>query len=300
MSDRGRSVVIIGDLLTDVVAQLAGPLAPASDTRASVTVAAGGSAASTAAWLARSGVPVSFVARRGDDLAGREREAELVSWGVRPLLAVDPSRGTGAVVVLVAVDGERTMVTDRGASGLLSPADLPPFAGFAHLHLSGYVLLSESSRPAGLAALAAARAEGLTVSIGASSSEPLRLSGPTRFLADTAGAELLIANADEAVVLGPVPALVERYAAVAVTHGAAGSSWRSVAGFWSVPAEPVRVVDTTGAGDAFAAGLLSAWLGGAGPEKALGAGALLAAEALGSVGSRPTVVVRADRSAAAG
>jgi sugar/nucleoside kinase (ribokinase family) len=181
------------------------------------------------------------------------------------------------------------MLSDRGAAAGLSPADLPPLDGVDHLHLSGYVLGAASSRDAGLAAMAAAR------TVGASTSLDPQATGafPTTLLPDLGGVDLLLPNAAElAAFTGSADprsaaALLDVAAAVVVTEGRAGATWVSRDGMWTVPAPTVDVVDATGAGDAFDAGLLAAWLSGAGPEAALKAGCKAGAEAVSRRGARP-------------
>jgi ribokinase len=291
-------VVVVGDIATDVVARLSGPLQGGSDTGAAVTMYGGGSAGNVAAWLAFVGVPVTVVGRVGADAAGRTRVDELALAGVDVQAAVDRDRPTGCVVVLVDPDGERTMVPDRGASAALSPADVPAalFDGPpAHLHLSGYPVLHAQSREGALAALDRARVAGWTISVDASSTAPLRTAGASRFVEWTQEAGLCFANADEASVLaGPgAPAEHARHLAASaygeavVKLGAAGALWSDGAAVVEIPARPVRATDTTGAGDAFAAGFLSIWTRGGPPAAALDAGAGLAAIAVTQDGARP-------------
>ena len=294
MSD---GVVVVGDLVTDVLVAHHGPIQPGTDTAAAITVGGGGQAANTAAWLARTGRTVTLVAAIGDDAAGRERTAELTAAGVRCAVRVHPGAVTGSVVVLAGPD-ERTMITDRGAALLLDPADVRAAVDGApavHLHLSGYPLLHEGSRPGGLAALAAATARGLTTSVDAASAAPLRAVGAAAFLDWVRGADLLLCNADEADVLaGPGPAaeqarrLTEHVGNAVVKRGADGATWvaRGAAAV-SVTPERVRMTDPTGAGDAFAAGLLAAWCAGDEPAAALATGAALGAEAVRRIGARP-------------
>jgi ribokinase len=293
-------VIVVGDLVTDVLVAHDEPIAIGSDTAASITVSGGGQAANTAAWLARVGQAVTLVAAVGDDLAGRERVAELTAAGVRCAVRVHRGAATGSVVVLTG-RGERTLITDRGAGLLLDPEDVLTAIVAAdrdaarHLHLSGYSLLHEGPQRAALAALAAAADHGLTTSVDAASAAPLRSVGAAAFLAWVRGADLLLANTDEADVLaGPGPAaeqagrLTAHVTNVVVKQGAAGAVWAARNGpVWSVTAAPVPVKDVTGAGDAFAAGLLAAWSSGAEPADALAAGAALGAEAVGRIGARP-------------
>ncbi|WP_434743345.1 carbohydrate kinase family protein [Micromonospora sp. SH-82] len=300
MTGPGR-VLVVGDVVTDVVAVLAGPVAPGSDTPAAIRVTGGGQAANTAAWLAGRGRPVTLVGAVGDDDAGRERVAELTRGGVDCALAEQSGTATGTVIVLAA-EGERTMITERGANLRLTPehveAVVTAAADACHLHLSGYPLLDEGSRPAGLRALAAARARGLTISVDAASAAPLRQVGPTAFLDWVRDVDLLLVNADEATVLagtgepaGQARFLVERVRRVVLKRGGAGALWADREQTVEVaPARRVPVVDATGAGDAFAAGLIAAWLDGAAPVEALRHAGESGAAAVGTAGARPPQV----------
>jgi sugar/nucleoside kinase (ribokinase family) len=290
-------VVVVGDVMVDVLASMSGPLAHGSDTPSRVTTAGGGSAANVACWLARHGVPTSYVGRVGDDPLGRESVAALHGCGVTTYVSHDHERTTGTCVVLVEPGGERSMLPDSGANTTLAPADLPqePFRPGAHLHLSGYTLLNEGCREAALAAISMAQAAGMTVSVDPSSAAPLRAVGAARFLAWTRGVDLLLANRDEAAVLAgttdpnqAAQQLGDDYREVVVKLGADGALWHGGFISASAPAERgVEVVDTTGAGDAFAAGFLASWLLHPEPETALAAGNRLAARAVSVVGARP-------------
>jgi sugar/nucleoside kinase (ribokinase family) len=297
VSDR-VTLLVVGDLVTDVLVAHTGSLAVGSDTDARITVGGGGQAANTAAWLAHAGAGVTLIAAVGDDHTGRERVAELTALGVRCAVRAHPGAVTGSVVVLTT-PAERTMITDRGAALLLDPADVAAAVeavpAATHLHLSGYPLLHAGSRPGGLAALAAAAGRGLTTSVDAASAEPLRLLGGPAFLDLVRGTDLLLCNSDEATALtGPGSAgeqaarLGTVAANVVVKLGPAGAVWRSADGVLrSIAAVRVPALDPTGAGDAFAAGLLAAWCSGAGPEQALRAGAALGAAAVRTLGARP-------------
>jgi ribokinase len=291
-------ILVVGDLVTDVLVVPAGPIQPGTDTAAAITVGGGGQAANTAAWLAHTGQPVTLVAAVGDDPAGRDRTAELVAVGVRCAVRAHAGAATGSVVVLAGPD-ERTMITDRGASLQLDPADVVTAIATApdarHLHLSGYPLLHDGSRQAGRAALTAAAGRGLTTSVDAASAAPLRGVGATAFLSWVRDVDLLLCNADEADVLAGPGAAAEQAARltrhvrnVVVKRGPDGATWAARDGA-VVAAAPDRVPmkDPTGAGDAFAAGLLAAWCGGASPADALTAGARLGAAAVARIGARP-------------
>ncbi len=268
------------------------------DARARVALTTGGAGANTAAWLAYCGVETVLVARVGDDVAGRRASEELTTSGVRCAFTIDDTASTCCVVVLVDGDGQRSMLPDRGAGKNLRATDLDPalLSGAEHLHLSGYVLLDEETREVGLAVLAAAREAGLTTSVDPQAAA--LISDPARFVAELRGVDVLLPNLDELAVLtgsrdpASAAALLDAVGAVAVTTGDTGASWVDRDGMVSVPAAPGDCVDSTGAGDAFDAGLLSALLAGKSPEDCLLAGVRLGAMAVGRVGAQPNPVNR--------
>jgi sugar/nucleoside kinase (ribokinase family) len=270
-------VVVVGDVAVDVLVAPSTPPVPGADVPATITTTPGGAGANTAAWLAHLGADAVLVARVGDDAAGRAAADDLRAAGVDARLAVDADAPTATVVVLL--DGDRTMLSDRGAAARLSPADLPDLTGADHLHLSGYVLLDPSSRAAGLAALAAARAAGLSTSVDPQVAPAL---GP-EFREWVRGVDLLLPNAAELAAYGEPDGV----GAVAVTDGARPARWIDAGGVVAVRPEPAAVVDPTGAGDAFDAGLLVARLAGAAPAEALAAGCRAGAAAVGRRGARP-------------
>ena len=288
---------MVGDLLYDVLAQLDGPPNPGTDTFAPVHARPGGSGANAAAWLAHAGIETHFVARVGDDPLGRMLEEELTQAGVKTHLARDAELETGKVVVLVSGDGERAMITSRGAGENLRPDDLPlnAFRPNTHLHLSGYLFSGGTRRGTAFEALRQARRARMTVSVDPSSTTLLEELGPARFLGLTRGADLLFPNREEGALLAgtkdideALNALLDYCPAVVLKLGPEGAAYGAGDVRARAPAEPVaRVVDTTGAGDALCAGFLAAWLAGAPPDAALRKGAELAARAVGQVGGRP-------------
>jgi sugar/nucleoside kinase (ribokinase family) len=289
-------VVAVGDLLYDLLAKVEGSVAFGTDTFAPIRVAAGGSGANAAAWLASSGVEAHFVGRVGNDVFGKFLAEELERTGVRPHLARDPVVATGKVFVLVDGAGERTMITDRGAGEALEPEDLPEtLFDHGHLHLSGYTLSGGSRRETATRALRLARESGMTVSVDPSSVPLLRSIGPEGFLEWTRGADLCFPNLEEGGALAGTgdPDLITEwllayYRGVVLKLGAEGALYAGASGERvRVRAAPARVADTTGAGDALCAGFLAARLSGASPAEALERGVELAAKAIERVGARP-------------
>ncbi|MFJ3515066.1 MULTISPECIES: carbohydrate kinase family protein [unclassified Streptomyces] len=294
------ALLVVGDVVTDVVAIHPDPLAPATDTAARIRTLPGGAGANAACWAARTGsAEVRLLARVGAESA-RWHERALVDAGVRPRLVVDAQEPTGTVVALVGKDAERTFLTDSGASLRLCPADWAPslLDGAAHLHLSGYLFFADSSRELAMVALRAARTRGVPVSVDPASAGFLAALGPQRFLDALAGAEILLPNEDEARLLAglPEPAGVSRAAAelsrrvplVVVTRGAAGALIAERGRITAeVEAEQAEAVDSTGAGDAFTGGFLAARLEGADPAEAARAGCRAAALAVTRPGGRP-------------
>lgn len=298
-------VVVVGDLMTDTVARAAYPLAKGSDTPAAVTTHGGGSGANVAAWLALEGVETAFVGRRGSDIAGRNRDMEMMGYGVDARLVMDQERPTGTCVVMVTHKGDRTMLSDPGANGALLPEDIERckdlFTQGTHLHLSGYSLINEGSRKAAIHTLDLARKAQMSVSVDGGSHSPLKRMGAEPFLEWTQGARLLVVNAKEAEILTgretpeqAAKVLTAWYPQVVIKNGAEGALWYTNGRPEpvTVSAEPVeKIVDGTGAGDAFVAGFLPPWLDGKQPADALTAGCDLAARAMQHLGARPTLDV---------
>jgi sugar/nucleoside kinase (ribokinase family) len=291
--DSQSRVLVIGDVMTDVIVRPEGPLAARSDRRAAIRFEPGGSAANQAAWLASFGVAVDFVARVGAD----DREAEtirLARAGVTPHLAGDPDHPTGRLVALIDPTGERSFFTDRGANESLAASDVPDslIAGAALIHLSGYSFFAPSPRAAVTDVMR--RAGGKPVSVDPGSAEFLREVGPENFFRWTRGAALLMPNADEAEMLtgsadpeAQAARLAALYPLVILKRGAEGALAVEGGRRWRIAAPKVEAVDATGAGDAFAAGFLTARLEGADVEAALGRAVAAGAKATTRIGGRP-------------
>jgi sugar/nucleoside kinase (ribokinase family) len=296
------ALLVVGDVITDVVARHRGPLAAGTDTAATIRTVPGGAGANVACWAARSGrSEVRLLGRVGADSAAWH-ERELVARGVRPRLVVDPQAPTGTVICLVDTGSaaERTFLTDSGASLRLAPEDWSDalLDGVARLHLSGYLLFSEPSRALVTAALDAARARGVPVSLDPASAGFLVEWGVERVLALVEGVDVLLPSRDEACLLtglsdaADAAAKLSRHVPLVVAkQGAEGALIaRSGTVVAHVPAVPATPRDTTGAGDAFTGAFLAALLTGAAPEEAAAEGCRAGALAVERVGGRPPVV----------
>ena len=252
-------VCSLGDLTLDVVVRLAGPIAVGGDTDAVIRLGPGGQAANVAAWAATLGASARFVGKTGEDDAGTLARSRLASYGVE---VVGPVEGRGGTICsLVSPEGERSMAADRGSAADLLPDELDPawFAGCKNLFVSGYALLREPARSAARRAVDTARGQGARVSVDLASWSAVRAAGVDGFR-DTVRAlspDVVFANEDEErVVGGPFSG-----ATWISKRGARGCSF---AGEMRAALPVERVVDSTGAGDALAAG----WIVG-GPELAL-------------------------------
>jgi len=294
-------VYLLGDVMADVLVHLRGPLALGSDAPAPVRFAGGGSAANTAVWLAQTGMRPILIARVGDDPPGVNERQTLRQYGVELAVSVDPSEPTGACVVLVheGADGgsERTMIPSTGANGALRPEHLPPFEAESELYVSAYSFFS-GARAAALSAMDQVRSGGGRLVVGAASAALLGAAGPESVLGWIGQDVLLIANRDEAEVLTgrTDPALgatdlAAKIGTCVVTCGAAGAYLADATGVTHVPAPALTdaPVDTVGAGDAFAAGLLHSLRQGADPRDALRLGHQLAARSVALAGGRPAL-----------
>jgi sugar/nucleoside kinase (ribokinase family) len=267
-------VCSLGDLVLDVIVRLEQTLAPGADARSRISLGAGGQGANVAAWVAALGGRARFIGRRADDHAGRLAATELAGYGVDLAGPVD-AEGNGVIVSLVEPGGGRTMCPDRGVAVELRADDVDPswLEGCDWLQISGYALLHEPLRGAALHTAALARAAGSRVGVDLASWSGIRDMGAAKLrrLLVALQPDVVFANEDEDRVFGgAIPGT-----AWILKRGAVGCSFDGD----ELPARPVaRVVDTTGAGDALAAGYLVG-----GPELALEA----AARCVQQAGSMP-------------
>ena len=264
---RPRSICTIGDLILDVVVLPDAPLAPDGDTPATIRLGAGGQAANVAAWAGALGATSRLVCKRGTDAASELAAAELARHGVEICGPVVDGRG-GVVVSVRDAGGHRTMASDRGVASLLSPSELDPswVRSCDVLHVSGYCLLREPMAQAAIEAAGLAR----RVTVDLASAHDIEIVGAQRFVAllEELGPDLVFATEAERAALPDFDAVW------VIKLGARGARFPE----GPYPAPSVVAVDTTGAGDALAAGYLVG-----GPELAIEA----AARSIGLIGAMP-------------
>jgi sugar/nucleoside kinase (ribokinase family) len=289
-------VLVVGDVITDIIVIPEGPMVRGSDRRATIRSRPGGSGANQAAWLGSLGVPVKFVSR----VAAADLEANIAyfrSRGVEPLLAGDANAPSGVLISIVDADGERSFLTDRGANLNLCPEDLPEtlLDGIDLLLVSGYSFFAPIPRGAVMVLLKAARERRIATAVDPASVGFLREVGPEAFLKWTQGTGTIFANLDEALELtGSVDLNLQMqtlgrfYGRVVIKRGVAGAAVGGRGGVQlTMPSPPSDVVDTTGAGDAFAAAFLAAELAGRPLEACLREGIEAGARAVTELGGQP-------------
>ncbi len=289
-----RRVIVVGDVMLDVVVKPKGELALTSDTPSTVRLSRGGSAANMAVALADAGHDVTYVGAAGDDAAAQLFTNDLAAGGVRAILQT-VALTTGVVVALVGDDGQRAMLTDRGANSLLN---LDHVLGvldgpFDHLHVSGYSLLDGHTRVVGVAALDKARALGRTTSVDVCSVAPLREVTGDVFMTAADDVTCLFANEEEARTLGDTDStdealtmLAARFNEVVVTRGSRGAVARKDGVTFTATSSSDVVVDTTGAGDAATGAYLAVRLGDGSIDESLAAAMAAAAVVVRGLGSR--------------
>lgn len=292
---QGR-VLVAGDVMEDIIVLPEGEMVRGSDVRAKIRLMPGGSGANQAVWLGAFGVPVRFLARVGSsDMSALCSSFE--TQGVQPVLIGDEDLPTGKLVTLVGADGERSFFTDRAANVALSVSDLPDtiLDDIGLLHLSGYAFFEPGPREVAIRLMALAREAGIIISIDPASTGFLAEVGAAQFLEWTRDAQLFFPNRGEAALLSGTKDVEQGmrylggyYETVVAKLGADGAMARTRDGvIASADAVSIKAVDSTGAGDAFFAGFVSARINGAKLDECLECGNGAGAKAAAHMGGRP-------------
>ena len=288
-------VLCVGDIMLDVTAVVGASIKQGVETRATISTQGGGAAANVASWLSVSGTAAHVIARVGDDAAGQTVLSELDKYGVAHSQTVVPGANTGVVIVLVDALGERTMFPDSGANSGLSLADLPPLDEITAVYLSGYPLVNPKSREGALDILRAVKERGLPVIFDPSTVGVLLEVGLNQVREWLALVDVVILNEEESHFLSgknnPIEAaaeLLKKTPLVVIKRGGNGALAQARgSAVVQIPAVETEVLDTTGAGDAFAAGFILAWANDGDLIDALNSGASLAAKCVSTLGARP-------------
>jgi len=287
------NVLCIGDVMLDVIARI--NVSPqkinfGSDTASQISTSSGGAAGNVAAWLTRTDARSTIVSHVGDDPAGAAIVAEFDALGVDHGDLVIPGETSGVVVVLVDSSGERTMFPDKGANSRLTAQDLPDLNSFQAVYISGYALLNPLARDGVLAMIEKIKADGLPIYFDPASVGAMKDVADKELHNWFSMMDVLFLNEEESIYLtGSVDIeralnyLLDFSQVVVIKRGSAGAIAKA-RGFDSIslPAAAATVVDTTGAGDSFAAGFIASYSKNQ-------AGGELAAGCVAIVGGRPRV-----------
>ena len=294
---KNSKILCIGDIMLDVTAVIGKPIVEGLETRASISTFGGGAAANVASWLVAANTPSYLITRVGDDAAGKAVLDQLDQLGVAHGDKVVAGKNTGVVIVIVGNDGERTMFPDSGANAGLGVSDLPELSQFGAVYLSGYPLINPQSNPGVLEIVEVLRKEKLPIIFDPATVGVLLEVGVARVRQWLEFMDVVVLNEEEAQFItgfaNPIEAaadLLKIVPTVVIKRGSNGALAQQRDGsLIQIPALPTTVVNTTGAGDAFAAGFISIWAQDGQLADALAAGAKLAAECVALIGARPLV-----------
>jgi ribokinase len=266
-------LAVLGDFAWDVLIRTNSKLLPGGDTFGEVMYAPGGSAANAAVWARRCGMPVKFVGKIGRDRFGR-LAAENLEWeDVEAHFIQTDEHRTAAVAVWIDENGQRSMVSGRGADFYLLRSELPvPLLNKAeHLHLTAWSLFTDPPRSAALLAAKTVKDSGGTISLDPASFQMIGKIGKDnclRWMTDIKP-DIFFPNLEEGQALTGesdpdkiISALTELFgnALIALKLDANGAMVRDNGNIVHIPSPANSIIDATGAGDSFAGAFLSRFL----------------------------------------
>jgi sugar/nucleoside kinase (ribokinase family) len=290
-------ILCIGDAALDVIVKMRTEIHVGSDTASQISMHGGGAAANTATWLAALGHSVFFSCRLGDDAAGQAISSEFDIWKIEHRKQFLKNEKTGVVVVLVDGKGDRTMFPDSGANSGLSEKDLPSLLGFDAAYLSGYSLFNPLSTQGVMRIISEIKKVGIPLIFDPASVGTMMAFGREQVINTLAHMNIAIMNEDEARYISNCHSLDEALAfltsiisTVVIKTGSSGAI-AQIHGGSSVTAntDAIAAIDTTGAGDAFAAGFIPNWLTTKDLFAAMNAGNEIARRCVSIIGARPSV-----------
>jgi len=301
MAEDHSRILCIGDIALDVIAELDGVqvenLRYGSDTPSRVRTYGGGAAANVAAWLTETDAKALLVARIGDDAIGQALVSELAELGVENQVIVVPDLATATVVVLVDQSGERTMIPDSGANAGLSEVDLPALHNINAAYISGYALFNPISHQGVHRIFASLRAANIPIIFDPASVGTIEkfIDGDRELLLKAIPySDVMILNQSEAHFLADceddqsaLEILKTLAHLVVIKLGDRGAIAFDGHHHFADRGEPVGAIDSTGAGDSFAAGFISSWAKDKNVDLALTVGNRLASRSVRQLGARP-------------
>ena len=287
----------IGDAALDVIVKMQTELHVGSDTSSQISMHGGGAAANTATWLANLGHSVYFSCRLGDDAAGRAIAAEFDQWDIEYRKEFLAKEKTGVVVVLVNNTGERTMFPDSGANSRIDEKNLPPLVGFDAAFLSGYSLFNPLSTSGVLRMISMIKAANIPLIFDPASVGTMTSFGRERVLEMLSVMDIAIMNDDEARFItgknelnDALESLTSLVPLVVIKTGSSGAIAQLRGDtLLESKTESIAAIDTTGAGDAFAAGFIPRWLESHDLLESMKAGNEVARRCVAIIGARPSV-----------
>ena len=290
-------ILCIGDVMLDVVVRINTEVNYGSDTPAKISTHGGGAAANVASWLAFSNHEVQLVSRVGDDPAGTAVMAELDKLGVQHGNIVIQGAQTGVVAVLVDKTGERTMFPESGANSGLNLSDLPALENVSAVYLSGYPLLNPASTTGVVAMVNAITSANIPIIFDPASVGTMNHVGLASVKNILPRMDIVILNEEEAFYLTgrsdiqlALKELNELVPIVVIKRGSQGAiAIKRDLDSLEVSAKSANVIDTTGAGDAFAAGFIGSWIEKSDLLAAMGSAIDLATQCVAIIGARPPV-----------
>jgi len=290
-------ILCIGDIALDVIVLINSDINYGSDTPAQISTHGGGAAANTASWLAHSGAQVYLCARVGDDVAGRSVLAELDQLGISHSMNPIKELATGVVVVLVDKTGERTMFPDSGANSGLSERDLPPLDEVTVAHLSGYSLFNPLSTDGVVKIIERLKSKNIPIFFDPASIGTMSIFGIEKVKQYLPLMDGLFLNEEEAIFItgktnveSALDELTSQLPLVVIKQGSRGSTAKSRGGeIVQLPALELTILDSTGAGDSFAAGFILEWIATRDLATSLRQAIAMASLCVVTIGGRPPV-----------
>jgi len=290
-------ILCIGDAALDVIVKMQTEINVGSDTTSHISMHGGGAAANTATWLSELGHSVYFSCRLGDDAAGHAISSEFDLWKIEHRKKFLENEKTGVVVVLVDNKGERTMFPDSGANSGISESDLPSLQGFDAAYLSGYSLFNPASTSGVLQMVNQIKKASIPLIFDPASVGTMMSFGRERAIENLAPMDIAIMNEDEARYIADCHSLhdalqyITSIVPIAVIKTGSSGAIAQIRGEKPVTShiDAINAVDTTGAGDAFAAGFIPVWLHSKDLLTSMNAGNEVARRCVAIIGARPSV-----------